>query len=177
MTKSCIIVEIPEFPGYFAGNDGHISSDWGFGKQGRVPGRKRILVGSLDGRGKYLGACVKNASGIRITRNVHALIAEGFLGKRPVGCEVSHVDGNCTNNRPTNLIYESRRENHARKRIHGTDDRGCKNSRAKFTEKTVRQVRRARERGLTHAAIAARFSVSRTSISRILNKRRYAEVI
>lgn len=45
------------------------------------------------------------------TRTVHSLVAEAFLGPRPEGQEVLHLDGTRTNNCITNLKYGSRSEN------------------------------------------------------------------
>lgn len=42
---------------------------------------------------------------------VHQLVAETFLGPRPEGLDVRHLDGNPTNNRAENLAYGSRSEN------------------------------------------------------------------
>jgi hypothetical protein len=47
----------------------------------------------------------------RRTYKVHSLIAEAFIGKRPVGLDVSHKDGDATNNAPDNLLYETRKDN------------------------------------------------------------------
>jgi hypothetical protein len=42
---------------------------------------------------------------------VHQLVAAAFLGPRPEGCDVRHIDGDATNNRANNLCYGSRTEN------------------------------------------------------------------
>lgn len=54
------------------------------------------------------------------TRTVHQLVAEAFLGPRPDGMETCHCDGDSTNNRPSNLRYDSRSENHRDAVRHGT---------------------------------------------------------
>jgi hypothetical protein len=47
----------------------------------------------------------------RRTYRVHSLVAEAFIGQRPVGLDVSHKDENAINNRPDNLMYETRKAN------------------------------------------------------------------
>lgn len=49
--------------------------------------------------------------------NVHVLVAAAFLGPRPHGLVINHVDGNRRNNNATNLEYCTQAENyrHAQK--------------------------------------------------------------
>lgn len=42
---------------------------------------------------------------------VHKLVAETFLGPRPEGLDIRHLDGDATNNRADNLAYGTRTEN------------------------------------------------------------------
>lgn len=42
---------------------------------------------------------------------VHVLVALTFIGPRPEGCDVRHLDGDPQNNRADNLAYGTRREN------------------------------------------------------------------
>ncbi len=54
------------------------------------------------------------------TYNVHKLVAEAFIGPRPEGLQVRHLDGNPRNNNVTNLVYGTSKENHADMVTHGT---------------------------------------------------------
>lgn len=42
---------------------------------------------------------------------VHRLVAAAFIGPRPKGQEINHIDGNGFNNRPNNLEYVTHSEN------------------------------------------------------------------
>ena len=84
---------------------------------GRV---KRIL----GGQGARAGRCLsphESSNGylhIRLTTNgekkiasVHGLVAEVFLGPRPSGMQIRHLDGNKKNNFVSNLAYGTAKEN------------------------------------------------------------------
>lgn len=60
------------------------------------------------------------------THEVHRLVARAFLGERPAGQEVRHIDGDKLNCRLTNLAYGTSRENHFDKQVHGTDHNRAK---------------------------------------------------
>ena len=46
----------------------------------------------------------------RVTRTLHSVVAEAFLGVNP-GMEVNHIDGNTRNNKATNLEWLTHAEN------------------------------------------------------------------
>lgn len=48
---------------------------------------------------------------INWTKYVHDLVAETFIGPRPEGFDIDHIDGNRSNNHYTNLEYVTRKEN------------------------------------------------------------------
>jgi hypothetical protein len=62
-----------------------------------LSGRYPIVTLSKEGRIRYF--------------TVHSLIALAFLGPRPEGGVVNHIDGNKLNNRPDNLEYCTPKEN------------------------------------------------------------------
>lgn len=58
--------------------------------------------------------------GKRLTRTVHRLVLETFVGPRPKGEETRHLDGNKLNNRLSNLTYGDHKSNMEDVARHGT---------------------------------------------------------
>jgi hypothetical protein len=58
--------------------------------------------------------------GVQVTRMVHDLVTAAFLGPRPEGTEVRHLDGNPQNATRTNLAYGTHGENQFDQVRHGT---------------------------------------------------------
>ncbi|WP_333758470.1 NUMOD4 motif-containing HNH endonuclease [Streptomyces sp. ISBFB 2968] len=58
--------------------------------------------------------------GQRVSRTVHQIVAAAFLGPRPDGQEVRHLDGVASNCALSNLAYGTRAENDLDKVRHGT---------------------------------------------------------
>lgn len=149
--------------GYFAGKDGFIYST----KTTLTPKALTYAKGN-KGRG-YYQVCLDGK-----TRSAHRLIYEAFKGKIPLNKVVSHRDGNRYNNKPDNLLCETQKENLARKKEHGTDDNGFRNSRSKITEEQLTEIKELLTNSqLTHQQIGDKFGVSRTVITKIKNKQSY----
>jgi hypothetical protein len=74
-----------------------------------------ILVTPVNKRG-YLSVTLGYEK-----RELHGVVAAAFLGSRPQGAEVRHLDGNPLNPAAANLVYGTRSENVRDKRRHGTD--------------------------------------------------------
>ena len=80
-------------------------------------------------RGKMLTAYMANgyptvtlsAPDRHKTKRVHLIVAEAFLGPRPEGADIRHLDGDPTNNRVSNLAYGTRSENMIDRVAHGKD--------------------------------------------------------
>jgi len=85
---------------------------------GRVR-RVRAGIGAIPGRLikpciNEKGYCFFTATldGRRSNPKIHRLVAEAFIGPRPDGMEINHLDGNKRNNAVTNLEYVTRSENY-----------------------------------------------------------------
>lgn len=170
------LIEMNKYLGYFAGTDGNIYSYWTTGVNSSIDYNKspRILKGGLSGPG-YLHVAVKTIEGKFISKDIHRLVCETFNGISNL--TVSHKDGNKLNNKLSNLKYETHKENIRRKLLHGTDDRGYKNSRAKINKKQLKEIRRLLNlRELTHEQIAKKFNVNRTFITKINCGIRYKNI-
>lgn len=74
-------------------------------------GRLRVKL-SRDGRQKRIA--------------VHVLVLISFVGPRPDGAEACHLDGDCVNNRLSNLRWDSRSANQHDSVRHGTHANGAK---------------------------------------------------
>jgi len=108
-------------------------------------------------------------------QRVHRLICIAYHGQPPYeAVTVSHLDGNWRNNKPENLAWESMGENHDRKKEHGTDDIGIKNSRASIDVDTLIKIRKLlKQSSLTHKEIGEKFGLDRVFITKIANGYRY----
>lgn len=92
-------------------------------------------------------------------RTVHSLVCEAFIGPRPLGMQIRHLDGVRTNNRPDNLAYGTPQENSRDKVAHGTMNYGTVNGQSKLNEDIVRKVRSG-EMTKHEAALASGCTVS-----------------
>src|SRR5262245_18248010 len=106
--------DVPGLPGYQVSDLGHIHSFWRrAGEPGStfntwrsvLPDRPRLLVVSFAPSHGYGTVCIRNAEGRPVSRHVHVLVLETFVGPRPAGQQCRHLDGNKENNRLTNLAW------------------------------------------------------------------------
>jgi hypothetical protein len=107
------------------------------------------------------------------TVKVHHLVAEAFLGPRPAGYEVDHLDFNHTNNRADNLEYVTNEENTRRAVAAGLMGRKPHHKNKgqfhhKLTAEQVAEIRRLLP-DETMQEIAKQFGVSAEMIRLIRN--------
>ncbi len=105
----------------------------------------------------------------RSQRSVHSIVAEAFIGPRPEGKEVNHIDANRWNPHISNLEYVTRAENGAHMRRIGNANYavGEAAARAKLTEAQVYEIRAAT--GSLYA-IADRYGVHHTTVRDIRHR-------
>jgi hypothetical protein len=107
---------------------------------------------------------------------VHALVAAAFIGPRPTGLEIRHLNGDAADNRLKNLAYGTHIEN-ARDMIrHGNSGVGVENKNARLTDATVVEIRAARQQGATQTSLAVRYGVSRATIYRAVTRQYWKHV-
>jgi hypothetical protein len=145
------------------------------GRVRRITGGKgaragHILAGSKPA-GHYHKVSLYSGSGVASKRYVfvHDLVAAAFLGQRPDGMWINHIDGDKHNNRPSNLEYVQPSGNSCHAYRTGL-------SRQKLTAEAVREIRRRLEAGETTATVASDTSLSMVTIQNIKARRTWAEV-
>lgn len=107
MTNEEIWKPLPGFEGlYEVSNKGQIVrlKD----KSGRAI--RKVLKPSLNRPNGYLN-CAPCKDGKQMSTHVHTLVALAFIGPRPPGSQVDHINGDKSDNRPENLEYVSAQEN------------------------------------------------------------------
>lgn len=111
-------------PGYRVTSDGRVFStktNWrGYGE------REMCLTPDKDG---YPSVRL-TINGKRVRFAVHRLVAVQYIGPRPTGCEVCHINGDKTDNRVENLRYGTAKDNAADRELHGRTSRGHAHSAA-----------------------------------------------
>jgi len=98
---------------------------------------------------------------------VHHLVLIAFTGPRPEGLIGCHDDGVPTNNKSTNLRWDTNSSNQMDRVTHGTSNRGAANGQVVLTEESVRDIKRRLKAGETQSSIAAIHGVSRSAILQI----------
>ena len=167
------ILAVPSAPGYGVDILGNV-----FSRMKRGPGGDRFF-GSWEPKVKsttrtgYLAIGVM-VGGRRFFRMVHRLVFEAFVGPIPEGFEINHLDGNKKNNALVNLEVVTPKENiqHAI-RTGLLRNRGVESVLAKLTTKQAEEIRSAYMCGEKQREIAARFSVSQSTVWRTIHERTF----
>jgi hypothetical protein len=118
---------IPGFSRYSVSSEGRVRRDVRLGTKLPGPlvlsmntGYPRVSI--TDDDGNYCGV------------HVHAIVAAAFIGPRPDGLLVRHLNGNPTDNRPDNLAYGTHADNVQDAIAHGTQVRGARQHLARLTD-------------------------------------------
>lgn len=131
----------------------------------------RILVGSINGRGYPIVSL--HVSGRRTDKAVHQLVAAAFLGPRPSGTEINHIDSDRASAAASNLEYVTHQQNiaHAGRRMARV---GAGHPMAKLSEQDVISIR-SHKKG--SRSLAAQYGISYATMSDIRSGRRWAHVV
>lgn len=129
-------------------------------------GRVRRLGGKFlrpVQRGRYLSVNL----GANKQTYIHHLVAAAFIGPRPVGWQINHIDGDRWNNMWTNLEYVTPKGNQQHASRLGLLAFGERNGMAKLTTADVEEIRRLLVAGLSSGQVAAKFNVGARHIRKI----------
>lgn len=110
-----------DFPGYEISSDGRVRSlnRWITYRNGvRRSYKGQDLSPTLTRYGYHLINI--NICNVSLKRTAHSLVMETFVGPRPTGFDIRHLDGDKIHNCVNNLVYGSRSENILDAVQHGT---------------------------------------------------------
>lgn len=141
----------------------------------RADGRERFYPGqemklqydSISGRPmvRLYNSELKKAK----TFKVHRLVALTFLGERPEGMDIRHLDGVVTNNNVENLCYGTKSSNQIDIMKH---TKRC--AAGKLTVEDVVEIRRAyKEKEMKQYELAEVFGITQGTVSEIVNRKTF----
>ncbi len=156
------IRQLHHFPGYAVGDDGSVWSK-------RSDSRHWLRLKPSSSRAGYQFVRVRGAKGA-VSRNVHRLVLEAFVGRRPEGMQCRHLNGNPQDNRLCNLKWGTPKENAADKRVHGTHLQGEDAPGSRLTEKQALIIRFLADAGYPRKDVADAFGVSCHAVNDIANR-------
>ena len=148
-----------EFPGYYISSEGNVLSD--------RSGKRTKLTPSLR-NGRYLAVSLYSRKGDKKTRSIHVLVAEAFIGERPEGLQIRHLNGDKKDNRVENLAYGTAEENYEDRRKHGICNTGSRHGKTDLTEQDILEIRKRFAGGEDRDALKAEFKLTTASLSKIV---------
>jgi len=170
---------IADYPNYEVSDRGQVRSltrpaYCGNGRMRLVVGKIRKMVTSAG----YLRVTLCKDGGQR-SFTVHRLVLDAFRGPKPnPRMECRHLDGDSLNNRLSNLVWGTCKENMADKKRHGTSRAvGETNPGAKLTEKQVLRIRKLYATGeYSQTALAAAYGVTAANVHDIVHRNNWRHI-
>lgn len=133
------------------------------GKDGRSEIHRGKVLKAQRMKNGYYEVNLRDGSS-RKHRTVHSLVAQAFLGERPAGQDVMHINGDRSDNRLENLRYGTRADN-----LRSTYSYGGRQANGKLSLDDVDDIRQRIERGESCCSIAELFHVNSAAIYHIRN--------
>lgn len=168
--------EVPGSGGMYEVSDQGQVRSW---MNGRHPGRRdipKILKTPCNPVNGYPTVGIHLLSG-RKTRTVHALVCEVFLGPKPEGMEVRHLNGVRDDNRLVNLAYGTPLENALDKQKHGNQTFGEQHPASKLDHLQVKAIRALRNTGeFSYRDLSIIFKVSISGVRGVINGESWKEI-
>lgn len=167
--------DMPGFPDYSVGDDGSVWSKARISKNRATTSTNhnngwKVLSGQISCQGyRYVGLY---RNGKQFRKKVGRLVLEAFRCSCPDGMVLCHFpDRRRTNDRLSNLRWDTVSGNAQDAKIHGTRRHGSKINGSKLKEVDVYEIRAMLARGMPGTTLARMFGVGEASISAIRTRR------
>jgi DNA-binding XRE family transcriptional regulator len=175
--------DVPGFPGYRVGDDGSVWSCW---KKVALGGRRGTKSVQSD-EWRQLRPIPHPKSGRRQVnlyrggrgrfQYIAHVVLWAFVGDRPAGMEACHDNGDHTDDRATNLRWDTHQGNCADRVRHGTHNRGVRHNCVKLSEDQVRMVRQRVAAGESRAEVAVSVGVGKQTVVDIVTGRTWKHLV
>lgn len=103
-------VNIAGYEGYEVSNTGFVRCYNPRNRNAIKPEQPRVLTPNCSATGGYEWVTLYG-NGVPLKKRVHQLVADAFLGEKPDGKIISHLDDDPRNNNVSNLSYQTQRSN------------------------------------------------------------------
>ena len=153
--------EIPGFVGYVINDSGTVLSR-------RKTNVWHVMRGSISKATGYVVITMVDVSGRRVPRLAHRLVLMAFVGDAPIGMQACHRNGVRTDNRISNLRWDTVAGNHHDMHIHGTQPRGDTHAVAVLSSRKVLDIVARVRGGATKREAAAVYGVHESTVSNIM---------
>jgi len=172
------------FPGYRVGDDGFVQSCWKKVSLGLGGGTRSIITdewrrlkpGVL--KSSHLVVDLYDRDGKSKMYQVHRLVLLAFVGPCPLGKLTRHFPNrDPADNRLSNLLWGTPKENQSDRVFHGTDNRGERHGFAKLTEVAVRAIRECAVKGECSTQIAVQFGISASNVRLIVTRKAWKHIV
>lgn len=160
--------EIPRYPGYFATKNGRIFSS--------RYGNLRELKKCTNSNGSQI--VTPSVNNKKYSENVHTLILETFIGKKPKGSIACHGKNGRLDNSLSNLSWGTYSKNNLEDRKRdGTHHWGSKIWTNKLTIDQVKEIRNKSEFfKISYASLSREYGVKESTIRNIVLRNIWKEV-
>lgn len=142
---------------------------------GSVRSKNRILKGSPGSNGYLTVGLHKGTS--QKTFPIHFLVAQAFLGSRPSGLQINHINAVKSDNRLVNLEYCTPSKNRAHSFAIGNESTAGEQSKvAKLCNRDILEIRYLSKAGHMQKDIAKTFGITQSNVSLICSNKRWGHM-
>ena len=104
------IVDIHGYEGYEVSSSGKVRCNNPRNRNAKKPENPRVLTPNCSASGGYEWVTLYG-NGVPLKKRVHQLVADAFLGEKPDGYVICHLDDDPRNNSVSNLSYQTTKTN------------------------------------------------------------------